>query len=54
VFLGQFTSPFISQPLISATNIPTGFLVGAGLLLGIGVMIMIRRQALVQFTQWTK
>jgi MFS family permease len=54
VFLGQFISPFLSQPLISATNIPTGFLVWAGLLLGFGTLILILRKPLVQFTQWTK
>jgi MFS family permease len=54
VFLGQFISPFLSQPLINATTITTGFLVGAGLLLAVGIIILFNRKALVQFTQWVK
>lgn len=54
VFLGQFLSPFLSQPLISATTITTGIALNALLLLALGVLFSGIRTPLYRFTQWTK
>ncbi|MEX0773917.1 MAG: MFS transporter, partial [Balneolales bacterium] len=51
VFLGQFLSPLISQPLVQAFGLEAMFLVAGGVLLALALIFVVFRQQISSFTR---